>query len=86
MKKIIAVFLIAVSVFLFAGCGDTKAKSDNEPKLYTAYYVAYVNYFGEVKKYEVASHRTYANDRVKLVLTDGSYIIVGSNNVIIEDK
>ena len=80
MKKILAILLIAVSVFLFAGCGDYK------PKSYTAYYIAYVNYFGEVKKYEVASYMAYDSGRVRLTLKDGSHIMVGVNNVILEEK
>ena len=85
MKKVLAIFLIAVSVFLFAGCGDNKPKT-SEPKSYTVYYVAYVNYFGEVKKYEVASYMAYDSGRVRLKLKDGSHIMVGVNNVILEEK
>ena len=80
MKKILAILLIAVSVFLFAGCGDDK------PKSYTANYIAYVNYFGEVKKYEVASYMTNDSGRVRLTLKDGSHIMVGVNNVILEER
>lgn len=80
MKKVLAILLIAVSVFLFAGCGDSK------PKSYTVNYIAYVNYFGEVKKYEVATYMASDNGRTKLTLKDGSYIIVGNNNVILEKK
>lgn len=80
MKKIIAVFLITLSVFLFAGCGDSK------PKSYSVNYIAYVNYFGEVKKYEVATYMAYDSGRVRLTLKDGSHIMVGVNNVILEER
>lgn len=80
MKKILAILLIALSVFAFTGCGD------DEPKSYTVNYIAYVNYFGEVKKYEVAAYSSYDSGRVRLTLKNGSHVYVGVNNVIIEDK
>ena len=80
MKKILAILLIVVFIFLLAGCGD------GEPKSYPVKYVAYVNYFGEVKRYDVATYSAYDSGRIKLTLKDGSQIMVGTNNVILEDK
>ena len=80
MKKILAILLIALSVFAFTGCGS------DEPKSYTANYIAYVNYFGEVKRYEVVTYSSYDSGRVRLTLKNGSHVYVGVNNVIIEDK
>ena len=81
MKKILAILLIALSVFAFTGCGS------DEPKSYTANYIAYVNYFGEIKKYEIATYSISSdNNIIKLTLKNGSRIVVGQNNVIIEDK
>lgn len=76
ITTIAIVILAMLTTFILVGCDD----SDKDM-------VAYVNYFGEgVKKFEVQYYNTYDSGRIKMTLKDGSHIIVGNNNVIIEEK
>jgi len=77
MKKILVIFLVALSVLACTGC-ESKEK---EVK-----YIAYVNRFGDIKRYELTGSEAFSSGIVKLKLKDGSTMYVGVNNVIIEKK